>query len=87
MKLSAVAISDSVHVASQPLAKDKPQPARTASSLGRLERKSATITWAEAELQSGVSHRSEDTRFNLGRKRSLSQSSEEPDLDLEQGEI
>ena len=78
---------DSVHVARQPLAKDKLQPARIASSSVRLERRSATITRAEAEQQSGVSHRSEDTGFNLGRKRSLSQSSEEPDPDLEKGEI
>ena len=78
---------DSVHVARQPLAKDKPQLAHTTSSLGRLERRSTTIMRAEAEQQSGVSYRSEDTGFNLGRKRSLSQSSEEPDPDLEQGEI
>ena len=52
-----------------------------------MERRSATITRAEAEQQSGVSHRSEDAGFNLGRKRSLSQSSDEPDPDLEQGEI
>ena len=79
---------DSVHVARQPLANDKPQPARAASSSsGRLERRSATITRAEAEQQSSLSHRSEDTGFNLGRKRSFSQSSEEPDPDLEQGEI
>ena len=64
---------DSVHVARQPLANDKLQSARSSSS-GRLERRSATITRAEAEQLSGVSHRSEDTGFNLGRKRSLSQS-------------
>ena len=78
---------DSVHVARQPLAKDKPQPAHTASTSGRLERRSATITREEAEQQSGLSHTSEDTGFSVGRKRSLSQSSEEPDPDLEQGEI
>ena len=77
---------DSVHVARQPLANDKLQSARSSSS-GCMERRSATITRAEAEQQSGVSHRSEDTGFNLGRKRSLSQSSDEPDPDLEQGEI
>ena len=52
-----------------------------------MGRRSATITRSEAEQQSRVSHRSEDTGFNLGRKRSLSRSSEEPDPDLEQGEI
>ena len=63
----------SVHLARQPLANDKPQPAHAASSSsGRLERRSATITRAEAKQQSGLSHRFEDTGFNLGRKRSFS---------------
>ena len=78
---------DGVHVARQPLANDKPQPARASTSSRRLERRSATTTRAEVEQQSGSGIRSEDSGFNLERKRSFSQSSDEPDLDLVQGEI
>ena len=80
---------DSVHVARQPVVKTKPQPSSSASSSSssRLERRSATITRAEAEQQSSSVLASDESGFNLDSKRSFSQSSEDPDPDLEQGEI
>ena len=56
---------------------------------GRLDRRSATITRAEFEQQASVSQ-VQDESGGLrasSRKRTFSQSSEEPDPDLEQGEI
>ena len=77
---------DSLVVARQPVASAKSQPVR-ASTSGRLDRVSTTTTRAEAEQQSGSDIRSEDFGFGVSRKRSFSQSSEEPDPELDQGEI
>ena len=46
----------------------------------------ATVTRGEADLLASAGQRSEDSTV-FSRKRSLSQSSEDPDQDLEQGEI
>ena len=78
---------DSVHVARQPVAKSKAQlPSASSGVPGRLERRSATMARAEFEQQSSSGQVSDESREE-SRKRSFSQSSEEPDPDLEQGEI
>ena len=66
---------DSLYVARQPLANDKPQPPHSASTLpGCLERRSATITRAEAEQQSGSGQKSYESGLfcRVSRKRSYS---------------
>ena len=81
---------DSVHVARQPVAKSKLQPSSSASatSSGRLERRSAMVTRTEFKQQSTSGQFSDESSgFGSSRKRSYSQSSEELDPDLEQGEI
>ena len=81
---------DSVHVARQPVVKSKPQLSSSASagSSGRLERRSAMVTRAEFEQQCSSGQFSDESGgLSSSRKRSYSQSSEEPDPDLEQGEI
>ena len=81
---------DNVQVTRQPVAKSKPQLSSsvTAPSSGRLERRSATVTRTEFEQQSTSGQVSDESGdFGSSRKRSYSQSSEEPDPDLEQGEI
>ena len=78
---------DSLYVARQPVDSSKAQPASVASVVpGRLDRRSATITRAEFDQQS-TANQSSDFQQVSSRKRSFSQSSEEPDPDLEQGEI
>ena len=78
---------DSLHVAKQPVESTK-APASGISSVipGRLDRRSATITRTEFEQQASASHSQEETGL-ASRKRTFSQSSEDPDPDLEQGEI
>ena len=77
---------DSCQVAKQPLASAKPSSLSTTSGAqGRLERRSSTITRAEFDRQSLSDLCSEES--GVSRKRSHSESSEEPDPDLEQGEI
>ena len=81
---------DSVHVARQPMVCDKSVPPSSSAPGSRLEKRSATITRAEADLQSSsvrVSVLSDESGFNLSRKRSYSQSSQDLDPDLEQEEI
>ena len=82
-------VRDSVHVAKPPVVKSKTQPLSSSVNLGapgRLERRSATVTRAEFEQQSGAGQFSDESGRE-SRKRSFSQSSEDPDPDLEQGEI
>ena len=81
---------DSVHVARQPMAKSRYQPPSSGSSgpPGRLERRSTTMTRAEFEQQSCSGQFIDESGvLPASWKRSFSQSSEEPDPDLEQGEI
>ena len=72
---------DSVQVAKQPVVRSKSQPA--ASGSASLPKRSATITRAEFDQQSASGQFSEESG---GRKSSYSQSSEEPDPDLEQSD-
>ena len=60
----------------------------TSSSVrpGHLERRSATVTRGESDLSTGVGQRSENSTV-FSRQRSFSQSSDDPDPDLEKGEI
>ena len=77
---------DSCQVAKQPVASCKPaSSSATSGSPGRLERRSSTITRAEFDRQSASGLCSDES--GVSRKRSYSQSSEELDPDLEQGEI
>ena len=77
---------DSCKVAKQPLANSKPSSSSaTPAAPGRLERRSSTITRAEFDRQSVSGLASDES--GVSRKRSHSESSEEPDPDLEQGEI
>ena len=80
---------DGLYVAKQPVETSKSHPASVASVVpGRLDRRSATITRAEFDQQSSANQTSgESGHLASSRKRSFSQSSEEPDPDLEQGEI
>ena len=74
---------DSCQVAKQPLANSKPSSSSaTPAAPGRLERKSSTITRAEFDRQSVSGLASDES--GVSRKRSHS---EDPDPDLEQGEI
>ena len=77
---------DSLQVAKQPVVRSKPQPVSSASS--SLPKKSATITRAEFDQQSSSDQFPDESGgLTSSRKRSYSQSSDEPDPDLEQGEI
>ena len=77
---------DSCQVAKQPLASSKPSSSSaTSSAPGRLDRRSSTITRAEFDRQSVSGLASDES--GVARKRSHSESSGEPDPDLEQGEI
>ena len=77
---------DSCQVAKQPLANSKPSSSSaTSAAPARLERRSSTITRAEFDRQSVSGLASDES--GVSRKRSHSESSEEPDPDLEQGEI
>ena len=77
---------DSLQVAKQPVVRSKPQPMSSASS--SLPKKSATITRAEFDQQSSSDQFPDESGgLTSSRKRSYSQSSDEPDPDLEQGEI
>ena len=77
---------DSCQVAKQPLANSKPSSSSaTSAAPARLEKRSSTITRAEFDRQSVSGLASDES--GVSRKRSHSESSEEPDPDLEQGEI
>ena len=77
---------DSCQVAKQPLASSKPSSSSaTSTAPGRLDRRSSTITRAEFDRQSVSGLASDES--GVARKRSHSESSDEPDPDLEQGEI
>ena len=77
---------DSCQVAKQPLVSSKPSSSSaTSGAPGRLERRSSTITRAEFDRQSASGLCSDES--GVSRKRSHSESSEEPDPDLEEGEI
>ena len=77
---------DSLYVARQPVETSKSQPVASVVP-GRLDRRSATITRAEFEQQSSANQTSDSAHQISSRKRSFFQSSEEPDPDVEQGEI
>ena len=77
---------DSAQVAKQPVVRSKAQPVSSASA--SLPKRSATITRAEFEQRSASGQVSDESGgVAASRKRSYSQSSEEPDPDYEQGEI
>ena len=81
---------DSLHVAKQSVEKTKPLAFSGAFAVapGRLDRRSATSTRAEFEQQALASQIHEESGgLGASRKRTFSQSSEELDPDLEQGEI
>ena len=62
---------DSLHVARQPMVYDKALPARSASSsapASRLERRSATITRAQADQQSTSGRVSDESNFSILRR-------------------
>ena len=79
---------DSLPVAKQPVEYTK-APASGISSVvpGHLDRRLATLTRTEFEQQASASHIQQETGLGSSRKRTLSQSSEDPDPDVEQGEI
>ena len=77
---------DSLQVAKQPVENAKASTSALSSvAPGRVDRRSATLTRSEFEQQASASHIQQDTGSSSSRKRTLSQSSE--DLDVEQGEI
>ena len=77
---------DSVQVAKQPVVRSKSQPVSSVSAF--LPKRSAAITRAEVEQQSASGQVSDESGgVASSRKRSSSQSSEEPVPDYEQGEI
>ena len=78
---------DSVHVVRQPLEKTIAQLSSSASAgaPSHLKRRSATVTRAELEQQFTSGQFFGESV--VSRKRSYSQSSEDPDPNLEQGEI
>ena len=80
---------DGLYVARQPVETSISHPASVTSVVpGRFDRRLATITRAEFDQQSSANQTSgESGHLTSSRKRSFSQSSEEPDPDLEQGEI
>ena len=79
---------DSLHVAKQPVENTKASASGVSSVFpGRLDRRSATLTRTEFEQQASASHIQQETGVGSSRKRTLSQSSEDPDPDVEQGEI
>ena len=78
---------ESVHVTRQPMVCDKSVPPSSSAPVSGFGKRSATITRAEADLQASSIRVSDESGFNLSRKRSFSQSSEDPDPDIEQGEI
>ena len=81
--------TSSGRVAKQPVETSKSHLASVSSVVpSHSDRKSATITRAEFDQQSSANQTSgESGHLPSSRKRSLSQSSEEPHPDLEQGEI
>ena len=77
---------DNVQVAKQPVVRSKSELVSSANA--SLPKRSATITRAEFEQQSASGQVSDESGgVASSRKRSYSQSSEEPDPDYEQGEI
>ena len=77
---------DSLQVAKQPVENTKASTSALSSvAPGRVDRRSATLTRSECEQQASASHIQQDTGSGSSRKRTLSQSSEDPDV--EQGEI
>ena len=79
---------DSLHVAKQPVENTKASASGVSSVVpSRLDRRSATLTRTEFEQQASASHIQQETGVGSSRKRTLSQSSEDPDPDVEQGEI
>ena len=79
---------DSLQVAKQPVENTKASASALSSvAPGRVDRRSTTLTRTEFEQQASAAHIQQDTGSSSSRKTTLSQSSEDPDPDVEQGEI